>query len=85
MVITHTHKIGATTEIHKTMNVSTLKGFEAQIILIRKVINVGLEPHKTDIKYHVSYKGQIISSYELSDKSEIRYFLNFLDKYENKF
>lgn len=85
MIVSSKYTIGATTEIHKTMNVSTLKGFEAQIILVRKVINVGLKPHKTDIKYQVAYKGEVISSHDLRHKSEIRYFLNFLDKYEHKF
>jgi hypothetical protein len=82
---TQTTKNGATTHITRTINVRTLGGLIAQIALTRKVINVGLTPHKTDIKYQVLYKGEIISSHDLSDKNEVKYFLAFIDKYSHKF
>ena len=76
---------GATTEIVKTINVQTLGGLTAQLTLSRKIIAVGLVPHKTDIKYGITYKGQDVNSYELNHKEEVRYFLNHLDKYANRF
>ena len=76
---------GATTEIVKTINVQTLGGLTAQLTLSRKIIAVGLVPHKTDIKYGIMYKGQDVNSYELNHKEEVRYFLNHLDKYASRF
>lgn len=74
-----------TQEFTRTIDVQTLGGLVAQLTLSRKVIHVGLVPHKTKTTYGITYKGQNISSYELSHKEEVRYFLNFLDTYANRF
>ena len=76
---------GATTYITRTIDVQTLGGLTAQLSLTRRVISVGEVPHKTGIKYDITYKGQCVNSHDLSTKEEVRYFLNHLDKYQGYF
>ena len=75
---------GATTYFTKTINVLTEGGLTAQLTLTRRVLKVTKEAHKTNTTYGLTYKGKNVSSYELTNKSEIKYFLNFLDEYSDR-
>ena len=75
---------GATTYFTKTIDVVTKGGLIAQLTLSRKLIQVTKEPLKTKTVYTVTYEGNEVSSYDLSCKSEVRYFLNHLDKYAER-
>ena len=75
---------GATTYFTKTIDVVTIGGIIAQLTLSRKLIEVTEEPAKTKTVYTVTYKGNEVSSYDLSCKNEVRYFLNHLDKYADR-
>ena len=75
---------GATTYFTKTINVVTPGGITAQLTLSRKLINVTETPGKTKTVYAITYKGNDVSSYDLTCKSEINYFLTFLDKYSDR-
>jgi hypothetical protein len=75
---------GATTYFTKTIDVLTEGGLTAQLTLTRRVIKVTSEDHKTKTTYAITYKGKNVSSYELNYKSEVKYFLNFLDNYAER-
>jgi|14_taG_2_1085336.scaffolds.fasta_scaffold19963_3 hypothetical protein len=75
---------GATTYFTKTIDVKTPQGLTAQLSLTRKVIKVTSEDHKTNTTYSITYKGKNVSSYNLNHKSEVKYFLNFLDNYAER-
>jgi hypothetical protein len=76
---------GATTYYTKTINVVSLTGLIAQLTLTRKLIDVTEDAHKTKTTYSLTYNGQEVSSYNLNHKEEVRYFMNHLDKYANRF
>lgn len=75
---------GATTYFTKTIDVLTEGGLTAQLTLTRRVLKVTSEDHKTKTTYAITYKGKNVSSYDLSYKSEVKYFLNFLDNYADR-
>jgi len=81
---TANHTNGASTYFTKTIDVLTEKGLTAQLTLTRRVIKVTSEAHKANTTYALTYKGKNVSSYDLNEKSEVRYFLNFLDKYAER-
>lgn len=73
---------GATTYFTKTIDVATEGGLTAQLKLSRKVINfIQADDLKTKTTYEIFYKGNYVSSHNLTTKDEVKYFLNFLDTY----
>jgi len=81
---TANHTNGATTYFTKTIDVKTPQGITAQLTLTRKLIKVTREDHKTKTTYSITFKGKNVSSYNLNHKSEVKYFLNFLDNYAER-
>jgi len=75
---------GATTYFTKTIDVLTKGGLTAQLTLTRRVIEVTSEAHKTNTTYALTYKGKDVSPYNLTNKSEVQYFLSFLDNYADR-
>tara|TARA_R100000951_G_C2575236_1_gene160118 strand:+ start:288 stop:557 length:270 start_codon:yes stop_codon:yes gene_type:complete len=81
---TANHTNGATSYFTKTIDVLTEAGLTAQLTLTRRVLAVTREDHKTETTYSITYKGKKVSSYDLNYKSEVKYFLNFLDNYAER-
>jgi hypothetical protein len=82
---TANHTNGATSYFTKTIDVLTEGGLTAQLTLTRRVLKVTREDLKTSTTYTIFYKGNYVSSYNLTDKKEVKYFLNLLDKYADHF
>ena len=81
---TANHTNGATSYFTKTIDVLTEGGLTAQLTLTRRVLKVTSEDHKTNTTYALTYQGKNVSSYNLTNKSEIQYFLSFLDNYADR-
>ena len=74
---------GATQYFTKSFNTTTKNGNSVEVVITRRTINVTETPYNTPYNYDVKFKGEIVNSYNLNNKEEIEYFMNFVDKYSD--